>query len=135
MLVEGPPKIVTVSVDSQPATPDRIESATPAQGPPIHALSALVLLAVDNLWNLTEWVVIDWIVTVPLCFITVMVPVFLIQKFLKQNSTRKALAWAILLAAFGAVPFSVTGTVAGSALLAWLGINKLWGQPAMKRVN
>jgi hypothetical protein len=134
MLVEAPPKIVTVSVDSQP-NPDQMESPTPAQGPPIHALSALILLVVDNLWNLTEWVVIDWIITIPLSFISVMVPVFLIQKFLKKNSTGKAMAWATVLAVLAAVPFSVLGTVAGSMLLGWLGINKLWGQPTMKRVN
>jgi len=112
-----------------------MESPSLAQGPPIHALSALILLVVDNLWNLTEWVVIDWIITVPLAFLTVLVPTFLIQRFLKKNSTGKAMAWASVLAVLAAVPFSVIGTVAGSMLLGWLGINKLWGQPTMKRVN
>ncbi len=136
-----PPKISKAPAQLQPVEvlpPLPKDSTTPDQtsnNPPIHALSALILLVVDNLWNLTEWAVIDWIITVPLCFIMVLVPVFLIQKFLKRNTTGEALGWAIFLAVLAAVPFSVIGTFAGSVLLGWLGINKLWGRPNMKRVN
>lgn len=90
----------------------------------VHPLSALVLIVVDNLWNLTEWAVIDWIITIPLSFITVLTPVFLIQKFLGRNTTARALAFAILFAFLAAVPFSVMGTFAGSTILAWLGLDR-----------
>lgn len=106
--------------------PPRAESA-------IHPLSALLLIGVDNLWNLAEWAVIDWFITIPLSFLTVLLPVFLIQKFLKRNSTAKALAFAILLAFLAAVPFSVTGTIAGSAILAWLGIDRWRRRPRVNR--
>ena len=125
---EVPAQLVEVEVlppDGRLAAPPR----TTAEAPSIHLLSAVVLLGVDNLWNLTEFAVIDWIVTIPLSFLTVFVPVFLIQKRLKRDTTRKALGWALLLGALAAVPFSVTGTVAGSMLLAWLGINQLLGRP------
>ena len=104
-------------------------SPTAGEAPAIHLLSAVVLLGVDNLWNLTEFMVIDWIITIPLSFLTVFVPVFFIQKRLKHDSALKALGWATLLGTLAAVPFSVTGTVAGSMLLAWLGINQLLNRP------
>src|ERR1043166_2293345 len=81
-----PPKISDLPAKSPPLEvlppelPRPGTAARAADGPPIHALSALVLLAVDNLWNLAEWVVLDWIITVPLSFVTVFVPVFLLQK-------------------------------------------------------
>jgi len=112
--------------------PEPTASTTGSQGPPIHALSALVLVAVDNLWNLAEWVVVDWIVTIPLSFITVFVPVFLLQKFLKRDSNGRALAFASLLGVLAAIPSSITGTPIGLALLAWTGLSKLHSKTAQR---
>ena len=106
----------------------RAADAQTHEGPPIHALSALLLLAVDNLWNLADWMVIDWIITIPLSFITVFVPVFLLQKFLKKDSNGRALALATLLAVIAAIPTSLTGTPVGLGLLAWTGLSKLFGK-------
>lgn len=125
-----PPKISDVPARPIPLTvlpPEPPRGATDT--PPIHPLSALALVVVDNLWNLAEFAVIDWVVTIPLSFVTVFVPVFVIQKRLKRNTTAQALGWALLLGVLAAVPFSVTGTLAGSAILAWLGLNKWLGRP------
>ena len=78
----------------------------------------------DNLWNLAEWTVVDWIITIPLSFISVFFPVFLLQKFFKRDSNGRALAVAALLGTLAAIPTSITGTPIGLALLAWTGINK-----------
>jgi len=102
------------------------------EAPPIHALSALVLVAVDNLWNLADWVVVDWIFTIPLSFITVFVPVFLLQKYLKKDSNGRALAFAALLGVLAAIPTSITGTPVGLGLLAWTGLRKLMGKSSAK---
>lgn len=128
---EVPAKLVEAEVLPPVAYPVArpAQPATAGEAPPIHLLSAVVLLGVDNLWNLTEFVVIDWVITIPLSFLTVFVPVFFIQKQLKRDPALKALGWAALLGALAAVPFSVTGTVAGSMLLAWLGINQLLSRP------
>src|ERR1043166_615292 len=113
-----PPKISDLPAKSPPLEvlppelPRPGTAARAADGPPIHALSALVLLAVDNLWNLAEWVVLDWIITVPLSFVTVFVPVFL--------------------GVLAAIPASVTGTPVGIALLAWTGFSKLLGKSPAK---
>ncbi len=115
-----------------PEAPHNVPPVSHVEGPPIHALSALILVAVDNLWNLTEWLVVDWIITIPLSFITVAVPVFFIQRFLKKDSIGRALAFAALLGALAAVPTSITGTPIGLGLLAWSGLGKLFGKSGPK---
>ncbi len=129
-----PPKIIDVEVTTEPvgaATAARGPSpAASLGGPPVHVLSALLLLVVDNLWNLADWLVIDWIITIPLSFCSVFFPVFVIQKLLKKDSFGRAFALALLLAVIAAVPTSVTGTPVGVALLAWTGIRKLFPLPA-----
>ncbi len=130
-----PPKIADPPpTDAPPVTLEVMpESAAPsAAGPPIHALSALVLIAVDNLWNLADWAVLDWIITIPFSFVTVFVPVFLIQKALKRDSNARAFAFATLLGVLAAVPTSITGTPVGLGLLAWTGLGKLLGRSTSK---
>jgi hypothetical protein len=129
LAVEQPPKIIDVEVVSESTETPRTKPVQPAAGPPIHPLAAVLLLVVDNLWNLAEWAVIDWIITIPLSFITVFVPVFLIQKLLKKNRSGRAFGYALLLGVIAAVPTSLTGTPVGLALLAWTGISKLIGKP------
>ncbi|MCU0770398.1 MAG: hypothetical protein MUE94_01325 [Verrucomicrobia bacterium] len=123
------PKIVDVEVVREPPRVSRRLAAAPGPGsggPPIHPLAALLLLAVDNLWLLPEFVVIDWVITIPLCFITVFIPTLLIQKLVKKQRTWTALGYALLLAVIAAVPTSLLGTPLGAALLAWFGISRLW---------
>ena len=115
---------------SHPGTSSRESGATAgaahaaSDGAPIHALSAILLVAVDNLWNLEEWMVVTWIFTIPLSFLSVFVPVYLIQKHLKKDSTGRALAFAALLGVIAAIPTSLTGTPVGVGLLAWTGFKK-----------
>jgi hypothetical protein len=94
---------------------------------PIHPISALLLVVVDNLWNLADWAVLLWIVTIPLSFLSVFVPVFMIQKFLQKDSTGKALIYATLFGVLAAIPTSIMGTPVGLAVLAWAGFNRLRG--------
>ena len=97
-------------------------------GVPVHPLSALLLLGVDNLWNLADWAVIDWIITIPLSFMTVFFPVLLIQRLVKQHTWGRAVGLALLLAVIAAVPTSLFGSPVGLALLAWFGIDRLIGR-------
>ncbi len=128
------PKIVDVEVVKEPprarehtAVGHASRTARPASGgPPIHPLSALLLVVVDNLWLMPEFLVIDWVITIPLCFITVLVPTLLIQKLIKKQAFGTAFGYALLLAVIAAVPTSLLGTPLGAAMLAWFGISKLW---------
>ena len=87
----------------------------------------------DNLWNLAEFAVLDWIVTIPLSFITVFAPVFLLQKYLKKDTNGRAFAIAMVLGVLAAIPTSITGTPVGLALLAWTGLRKWFGGLLSKR--
>lgn len=129
------PKVVDVEVVTEPS-PEHLNTVATARrtaqregfgGPPVHPLAALLLVVVDNLWLLPEFLVIDWAITIPLCFITVLVPVLLIQKLLKKQPFGTALGYSVLLAVVAAVPTSLFGTPVGAALLAWFGISRLWG--------
>jgi len=131
-LSEVPTKVATVEVlPPQPvrATPP----AAPTEGPPIHALSALVLVAVDSLWALFDWVPPTWVIAIPGCFAAVFVPTFLIQRHLKNDSKARALTFATILAVLAAIPTPITGTPVGLALLAWTGLGRLLGRPAPKQ--
>ena len=129
LAMDQPPKVIDVEVVSESTAIPRAKSGEPVAGPPIHPLAAVLLLVVDNLWNLAEWAVVDWIITIPLSFIMVFVPVFLIQKLLKKDRVGRAFGFALLLGVIAAVPTSLTGTPVGLALLAWTGISKLIGKP------
>ena len=110
-----------------PAPPAATPPAAPPGGrAPFHPLAAALLLVIDNLWNFADWAVIDWIFTIPLSFITVFVPTLLIQHRKQGDGWGKAIAKAVFLGVVAAVPFSVTGTPVGLALLAWVGLKHPW---------
>jgi hypothetical protein len=129
--VQAPPKLsepLPKVVELEVVPPQAEERSNRAGRAPIHPLSAIALVVIDNLWMLEEWIIIDWIITIPLCFISVFFPVFFIQKFLNKDSLGRALAFATLLGVIAAVPTSVTGTPVGLGLLAWTGLGKLFGK-------
>jgi hypothetical protein len=134
--VDKPPKISDLPVKEAPIQvlpPVPVQPAPAASdGPPIHALSALILVAVDSLWGLFEWLPPVWIVAIPGCFAAVFIPTFLIQKHLKKDSNGRALTFASILAVLAAIPTFVTGTPVGLGLLAWTGLGKLFGRSPPK---
>ena len=102
--------------------------APASDGPPIHALSALILVAVDSLWAVFDWLPPVWILAIPACFAAVFVPTFLVQKHLKKDTTGRALTFATILGVLAAIPMPITGTPVGLGLLAWTGLGKLLGR-------
>jgi len=124
---EPPAKLAHVEVLPPLKTPPVLPKSV-MDGPPIHALSALILAAIDNLWLAFAWEPPFWIVAIPLCFLAVAVPTFLIQKHLKQDSTGKAVTFATLLGVLGGIPIPIMGTAVGVSLLAWTGLGKLIGR-------
>jgi hypothetical protein len=133
--VDKPPKISEVAVKVAPVEvlppqpPSAMSPAAPADGAPIHALSALILVAVDSLWAVFDWVPPVWAIAIPGCFAAVFVPTFLIQRHLKNDTKGRALTFATILAVLAAIPTPVTGTPVGLGLLAWTGLGKLFGRP------
>src|SRR5258705_11385998 len=117
--MESPPKITEVPareipIEVLPPESSQSSARTPtSEGPPIHALSALVLVAVDSLWAVFDLAPLIGIIAIPLCFVTGFVPSFLIQKHLHPDSNGRALALASLLAALSASPNPITVTPHG----------------------
>jgi integral membrane sensor domain MASE1 len=99
-----------------------------ADGPPIHGLSALILIAVDSLWIPGDFLMPFSLVAIPACFAAVFVPTYLIQRHLKNDSKGRALTFATILAVLAAIPTPITGTPVGFGLLAWTGLGKLLGR-------
>lgn len=90
-----------------------------ASKPLFHPASAIVLVSVDALWTLADWAAPLWLILIPLCFLACSLPVFCIQKFIHRDPFLRASAVAVLCGVLAAVPFPVTGTVVGLAILAW----------------
>ncbi len=113
----------------RPSARDTTRDGAPAgdRRAPFHAVAALVLIGVDNLWNLEEFAAPPlMVVTIPLSFLSVLFATAWIQRRLHGDRPRVAWWKALFLAVIAAVPFSVTGTPVGLALLAWAGIRHPW---------
>jgi hypothetical protein len=136
--VDKPPKIsdvpgkeVTLEV-LPPLLGQPPPSAAATDGRPIHALSALILVAVDSLWAIFDWVPPVWVVAIPACFAAVFIPTYLVQRHLKNDSQGRAVTFATILGVLAAIPMPITGTAVGFGLLAWTGLGKLLGRSAPK---
>jgi hypothetical protein len=116
--------------------PTRIEpGGSPRTGAPVHPLAAVLLVGVDNVWNLADWMVISWAVTIPCSFVSVFLPTLMIQRLVKRDGWRRALLLAALLGGLAALPTSIFGTPVGLALLAWTGLDRLLGRKESKPKN
>jgi len=91
---------------------------------PFHKASAVAMLAFDYLWAIPDFLVVDWIVTIPLCFLSVAASTYWIQRRWHGDGRRSAAWKAALLGTIAAVPFQVASTAAGLAFLAWLRIRR-----------
>ena len=136
--MEQPPKINDVPAKEVPleVLPPVVVQAPPvaasSDGRPIHALSALILVAVDSLWAVFDWVPPVWIVAIPACFVAVFVPTYLIQRHLKNDTKGRAVTFATILGVLAAIPTPITGTAVGLGLLGWTGLGKIFGRQPPK---
>ena len=116
-----------IDVEVAPEPEENPAGGRTISAPPVHPLSAVVLVAVDNLWNFADWAVATWWFTIPAAFLTVSVPTWLVQRFVKGDPPHRARRLALLLGALAAIPTSIFGTPLGLAFLAWSGLNRLFG--------
>ena len=123
------PPVIPPTIPVELLPPESVEGPTqpPRDGKnsaPFHPAAVVLMLIVDNLWMLEEFVVITWVVTVPLSFLSVFLPALWIQHRLTNDTWKKAAMKALFLGLVAAVPTSITGTPVGLALLAWAGIRR-----------
>jgi hypothetical protein len=95
----------------------------------VHPVAAVILIAVDSLWTIPDMAAFAWVVTIPLCFLAVAIPTFLVQRFVKKDSTLKAAAVASGLGVIAAIPTPITGTAVGGIVLALAGIRSMGRNP------
>jgi len=108
-------------------TPSRLSER--AAAPLIHPLSAILLVAVDGLWTLTDWAAAAWLVTIPASFLAVAVPTYFVQNRVKRDPAASSAAVAAALGILAAIPTPVMGTVVGAAALALAGLRAFgWGR-------
>jgi hypothetical protein len=91
----------------------------------IHPWSALILIGIDALWGLGDWVAASWALTIPLSFLTAAIPIYRIQRQKNEDSSQKALCWAVFLGILAAIPTPIMGTIFGGLILTWSGLGFL----------
>jgi hypothetical protein len=116
---------LTFSTPIPSKSSDRGPVQAPESRPLIHPLSAALLIAVDGLWSLADWNVLAWILTIPLSFLAVGVPTYLIQRHLGGDPGGRSLALGAFLGVLAAIPTPITGTVVGGIVLALAGLRSL----------
>jgi hypothetical protein len=113
---------------------NQIERYRPIPPAPVHPLAALATIILDNLFTLPEIAGPEaWILTIPLIGGTGFITTLLIQHYLAKDGWGESVAKAMVMGIIAGVPFSVTGTAAGSVLLAWAGLHEWLRFPASKR--
>jgi hypothetical protein len=109
----------------QPEIVDAIPTAAPQpQGPIIHPLAAICMVAVDLVWTIPE-VVGFFVPVMALSLVSVGGITFLIQKFIRGDGNGRAAAVALLLGVLAAVPTPITGTAVGILVLGMAGLHHL----------
>jgi len=99
-----------------PATPVVV---APSKRPPFEERALWWLIVFDSVWAVPELVAnVASVLLSPLCFLGAATPVFAIQRR-AGDGLGAALAKAALVGVLAALPFPVTGTAFGAAMLAW----------------
>jgi hypothetical protein len=100
--------------------------------PPVHYLSSLLTVVLDNVWGLPEMgAAATGVGILGLPFLSIatglscFLGVFAIQKFVVGDSAGTSFAKALVMGVIAGVPFQVTGTAVGGALLGWSGLSGL----------
>jgi hypothetical protein len=99
---------------------------------PVHPLSSLVTIAIDQVWGGAEagaTASVVGIASMPVLILTsgavCFVAVGLIQRYVEHDPWGPAIAKAFGMAVLAAVPYQFVGTAAGAVLLGWAGIHSV----------
>lgn len=97
----------------------------PTAAPPIHALAAIAIIALDGIFGTFEildppLIVITSIVLGVLGFISTT----FVQRFLAKDGWGAAAAKGMVLGILAGVPYPIMGTAVGVPLLIWSGVHR-----------
>jgi len=106
---------------------------------PVHPLSSLVTVAIDQVWGVGEMGATSTgvgITALPVLILTsagfCFLVVGLIQRYVDGDAWRQALTKALAMGVLAGVPYQFVGTAAGAVLLGWAGIHT--AETAVRRV-
>jgi len=117
----------------EPRRPRLNINRSPIPASPIHPLSALVTVILDNLFDLPELAGPEvWVITAPIVGGLCLVTTTLVQRYLAKDEWGPAIAKGMVMGIIAGVPFSVTGTAAGGVFLAWAGMHEWIKLPSSK---
>ena len=112
----------------EPRRPRIKINRSPIPASPVHPLSALATILLDNVFGAVE--IVDPLLIL-LTGLTVgivnTVTVTLVQRYLAKDEWGPSVAKGLVMGVIAGVPFSVSGTAAGGLLLAWAGLHQ-WVQ-------
>ena len=106
----------------------------PVPPSPIHPLSALATLVLDNVFGVVE--IVD-----PLALVLTSVSVgviggvatMFVQRYLSKDSWGASIAKGLVMGIVAGVPYQVAGTAVGIPLLAWAGLHEWIKLPSSKK--
>ncbi len=109
----------------EPQRPRLNINRSPIPAAPVHPLSALVTILLDNVFGAVE--IVDPLLIL-LTGLTVgvvnTVTVTLVQRYLAKDEWGPSVAKGLVMGVIAGVPFSVSGTAVGGLLLAWAGAHE-----------
>ena len=110
----------------EPSQPNPVETRRPIPPAPIHPLSALATIVLDNVFGVFE--IVDpfaLLITSAVVGVLGTVTTMMVQRYLSRDSWGASVAKGLVMGIFAGVPFQVTGTAVGVPLLMWAGLHEL----------
>jgi hypothetical protein len=117
----------------EPNQPNPVETRRPIPPAPIHPLSALATIVLDNVFGVFEIVdPLALLITSAVVGTLGTVTTMLVQRYLSKDTWGASVAKGLVMGIFAGVPFQVTGTAVGVPLLMWAGLHELIKLPIGK---
>jgi hypothetical protein len=109
----------------EPRRPKLTLSRSIIPAAPVHPLSALTTLVLDNVFGIVEiadpfLLLFTGLAVGTICTVTVAC----VQRYMAKEDWGPAIAKGLVMGVIAGVPFQVSGTAAGGLLLAWAGAHE-----------
>ena len=112
---------------------NEIEPRRPIPPAPIHPLSALATIVLDNIFGVVEFVdPLSILLTSLTVGVLGTVTTMLVQHYVAKEEWGPSVAKGLVMGILAGVPFQVVGTVVGVPLLAWAGLHEWIKLPMVK---
>ena len=120
----------------EPRKPRSIMNRSLIPPAPVHPLSALSTLVLDNVFGVIEiadplLVLFTGLAVGTICAVTVA----FVQRYMAKDEWGPSIAKGLVMGVIAGVPFQVSGTAAGGILLAWAGAHQWINLPPINKTS